>query len=230
MAFISIFDVLGPEMIGPSSSHTAGACSIALLAGKMADSPITHVEFTLYQSFAKTHKGHGTDLALLGGIMGFSTDDRRIPLACSVAEERGLSYRFITDDTDSDTHPNTVDIRVTCLNGRTYSVRGESLGGGKVRISRIDHIDVDFSGEYSTLIIIHRDRLGVLAHITRCLSEGYVNIAFMKLFRETKGDRAYSIIEFDGSLPDHMVSRIYENPDVQDIMFIPVKGENENGF
>ena len=116
------------------------------------------------------------------------------------------------------------------LNGRTYSVRGESLGGGKVRISRIDHIDVDFSGEYSTLIIIHRDRLGVLAHITRCLSEGYVNIAFMKLFRETKGDRAYSIIEFDGSLPDHMVSRIYENPDVQDVMFIPVKGENENGF
>lgn len=230
MAFISIFDVLGPEMIGPSSSHTAGACSIALLAGKMADSPITHVEFTLYQSFAKTHKGHGTDLALLGGIMGFSTDDRRIPLACSVAEERGLSYRFITDDTDSDTHPNTVDIRITCLNGRTYSVRGESLGGGKVRISRIDHIDVDFSGEYSTLIIIHRDRLGVLAHITRCLSEGYVNIAFMKLFRETKGDRAYSIIEFDGSLPDHMVSRIYENPDVQDVMFIPVKGENENGF
>ena len=184
MAFISIFDVLGPEMIGPSSSHTAGACSIALLAGKMADSPITHVEFTLYQSFAKTHKGHGTDLALLGGIMGFSTDDRRIPLACSVAEERGLSYRFITDDTDSDTHPNTVDIRITCLNGRTYSVRGESLGGGKVRISRIDHIDVDFSGEYSTLIIIHRDRLGVLAHITRCLSEGYVNIAFMKMFRE----------------------------------------------
>ena len=89
---------------------------------------------------------------------------------------------------------------------------------------------MDFSGEYSTLIIIHRDRLGVLAHITRCLSEGYVNIAFMKLFRETKGDRAYSIIEFDGSLPDHMVSRIYENPEVQDVMFIPVKGENENGF
>ena len=109
--------------------------------------------------------------------------------------------RFITDDTDSDTHPNTVDIRVTCLNGRTYSVRGEiPWVGGKVRISRIDHIDVDFSGEYSTLIIIHHDRLGVLAHITRCLSEGYVNIAFMKLFRETKGDTAYSIIEFDGSL------------------------------
>ena len=126
MAFISIFDVLGPEMIGHSSSHTAGACSIALLAGKMADSPIAHEEFTLYQSFAKTRKGHGTDLALLGGIMGFSTDDKRIPLAFSIAEERGLSYRFITDETDTDTHPNTVDIRMTCLNGRIFSVRGEN--------------------------------------------------------------------------------------------------------
>ena len=99
-----------------------------------------------------------------------------------------------------------------------------------MRISRIDHIDVDFSGEYSTLIIIHHDRLGVLAHITRCLSEGYVNIAFMKLFRETKGDRAYSIIEFDGCLPDRMIPQIYENPDVQDVMFIPLKGGNENGL
>ena len=146
MAFISMFDVLGPEMIGPSSSHTAGACSIALLAGKMADSPIAQVEFTLHHSFAKTHRGHGTDLALLGGIMGFSTDDRRIPDACSIAEERGLSYRFVTDENDPDTHPNTVDIRITGTDGRVFSVRGESLGGGKVRISRINHIDVDFSG------------------------------------------------------------------------------------
>lgn len=230
MAFISVFDVLGPEMIGPSSSHTAGACSIALLAGKMADSPIAEVEFTLYQSFAKTHKGHGTDLALLGGIMGFSTDDRRIPDAFSIADQRGLSYRFLTDETNPDTHPNTVDIRITCSGGRTFSVRGESLGGGKIRISRINHIEVDFSGEYSTLIIIHHDRLGVLAHITRCLSEGKVNIAFMKLFRETKGDIAYSIIEFDGSLPDYMTTRIYENQNVRDVMFIPVQGGNENGL
>ena len=230
MAVISAFDVLGPNMIGPSSSHTAGAVAIALLAQKMIAGQIIEAEFTLYGSFSRTYRGHGTDRALLGGIMGFKTDDRRIRDSFSIAQQRGLRYSFLTNEKDKDVHPNTVDIRMTCLNGRTFSVRGESLGGGKVRISRIDHIDVDFSGEYSTLIIIHHDRLGVLAHITRCLSEGYVNIAFMKLFRETKGDRAYSIIEFDGSLPDHMVSRIYENPDVQDVMFIPVKGENENGF
>ncbi len=226
MALINVFDVLGPEMIGPSSSHTAGACSIALLARKMADSPIVQVEFTLYQSFAKTHRGHGTDLALLGGIMGFKTDDRRIPQAFSIAKERGLSYRFSVNQEDTDTHPNTVDIQMTCANGRTFSVRGESLGGGKVRISRINHIDVDFSGEYNTLIIVHQDRPGVLAHITACLSSGNVNIAFLKLFREAKGNLAYSIIEFDGGLPAHMTEQIRRNPEIQEIMFIQVEGGN----
>lgn len=223
MAFISVFNVLGPEMIGPSSSHTAGACSIALLAQQMADSPITDVEFTLYNSFAQTYKGHGTDLALLGGVMGFSTDDRRIPNAFSIARERGISYKFIEADPDPDIHPNTVDIHITCSKGRSYTVRGESLGGGKMRISRINHIDVDFSGEYSTLIIVHYDRPGVLAHITGCLSKKNVNIAFMKLFRETKGDIAYSIIEFDGTLPKDAEAQISQNPNVQDVIFIPIQ-------
>ena len=223
MAFISTFDVLGPEMVGPSSSHTAGACSIALLARRIAGSPITEVTFTLYNSFAETHRGHGTDLALLGGIMGFSPDDRRISRAVSIARERGLAFRFDTALPDPDIHPNTVDIRAVCQNGNTLLVRGESLGGGKVRISRINHIEVDFSGEYSTLIIIHYDRTGVLAHITACLNEKNVNIAFLKLFRETKGEIAYSIIEFDGSLPEHTDTMIRENPDVRDVIFIPIQ-------
>ena len=116
-----------------------------------------------------------------------------------------------------------MDIHITCQSGHSYSVRGESLGGGKMRISRINHIDVDFSGEYSTLIIIHYDRPGVLAHITGYLSEKNVNIAFMKLFRETKGDIAYSIIEFDGTLPDDAEDQISLNPYVQDVIFIPIQ-------
>lgn len=223
MSFISAFHVLGPEMIGPSSSHTAGACSIALLAQQMADGPVVEVEFILYNSFAQTYRGHGTDLALLGGVMGFAPDDRRIPSAFSIAGERGISYRFIEAGEDPDIHPNTVDIRITCAGGRSYTVRGESLGGGKMRISRINHIDVDFSGEYSTLIIIHYDRPGVIAHITRCLSEKNVNIAFMKLFREKKGDIAYSIIEFDGSLPEDTKEQILQNDNVQDVTFIPIQ-------
>ncbi len=224
MAFISVFNVLGPEMIGPSSSHTAGACSIALLAQKMADSPITDVEFILYNSFAETHTGHGTDLALLGGIMGFSTDDRRLPEAFGIADERGISYRFIPAEPDPDIHPNTVDIRAVCKSGRSFTVRGESLGGGKMRITRINQIEVDFTGEYSTLIIRHYDRTGILAYITKCLSEKNVNIAFLKLFREKKGDIAYSIIEFDGSLPEGTKALLREEPNVQDVIFIPIQG------
>lgn len=223
MTFISVFNVLGPEMIGPSSSHTAGACSIALLAQKMVNSPIKEVTFILYNSFADTHTGHGTDLALLGGIMGFSTDDKRLPEARSIADQRGLVYHFISADPDPDLHPNTVDISAVCTNGCTFSVRGESLGGGKIRISRINHIEVDFTGEYNTLIIAHYDRKGTLAHITKCLSEQNVNIAFLKLFREKKGDIAYSIIEFDGSLPKDTRTLIRKDSNVQDIIFIPVE-------
>lgn len=220
MAFISVFDVLGPNMIGPSSSHTAGACSIAYLAQKMAPGPIASADFTLYGSFARTYHGHGTDRALLGGIMGFATDDRRIPDSFRIAEERGLSYHFSINMEEEEVHPNTADICMTTVDGKTLTVRGESLGGGKVRITKINQVDVDFSGEYSTLIVIHYDQPGVVAHITKCLSDRNVNIAFMKLFREAKGQTAYSIVESDGRLPEDISALIRENKYVQDVMLV----------
>lgn len=224
MSFISIFDVLGPNMVGPSSSHTAGACSIALLACKMLGEPAARVEFTLYGSFAKTYKGHGTDRALLGGIMGFSTDDVRIPRAYELAKERGIQWEFSCNETETEIHPNTVDIRLYGVNKKAVSLRGESVGGGKIRIVRIDGIEVDFTGEYNTLIVVHKDRIGMAAHITSCLSQGMVNIAFMKLFRESKGDRAYSIVEFDGTLPKDTMERIKEKQDVENVMLVQVGG------
>lgn len=220
MPFISVFDVLGPNMIGPSSSHTAGAAAIALLAGKMFHGDIKKVSFTLYGSFARTYKGHGTDRALLGGIMGFSTDDRRIPDSFAIAKQRGISYSFFPDRTETELHPNTVDIHMTDSLGRTLTVRGESIGGGKVRITRIDQVEVDFTGEYSTLIVIQQDKPGVIAHITRCLSEKNVNIAYMKLYREAKGSTAYSIVESDGLLPKEAADQIRLNPYVKDVMLI----------
>ncbi len=220
MAFISVFDVLGPNMIGPSSSHTAGACSIALLAQKMAPGPLASVAFTLYGSFARTYKGHGTDLALLGGIMGFATDDRRIPDSFRIAREQGLAFQFTVNQEEEEIYPNTVDIHMVTREGKTLTVRGESLGGGKVRITRINQVDVDFSGEYSTLIVIHHDRPGVVAHITRCLSDQNINIAFMKLFREARGQTAYCIVESDGRLPENIAGRIRENAFVNDVMLV----------
>ena len=220
MAFISVFDVLGPNMIGPSSSHTAGAAVVARLAQKMIRGPIAEVEFILYGSFAKTWRGHGTDRALLGGIMGFFTDDTRIRDSFRIAQERGLQYRFTIDETETELHPNTVDIVMKNASGQTATVRGESLGGGKVRITRINGVEVDFTGEYSAVIVVQLDKPGVVAHITKCLSDLNINIAFMRLFRESKGRLAYTIVESDEKLPDTIADDLRRNPNVQDVMVI----------
>ena len=220
MNFLSIFDVIGPNMIGPSSSHTAGAVSIALMARKMFPEPIQKVTFTLYGSFAKTYRGHGTDRALLGGILGFSTDNEKIRDAFSCAKEMQVEYEFIIDDQTQTNHPNTADIDIVGINGHTLSVRGESIGGGKMKIVRIDNIDVEFTGEYSTLIVHQQDKPGVVAHITQALSESDVNIAFMRLFRENKGANAYTVVESDHPIPEAVLENIRTNPNVDDLMLI----------
>ena len=220
MSFISVFDVMGPNMIGPSSSHTAGAARIALLARKLLTGSLKKVEFTLYGSFAKTYHGHGTDRALLGGIMGFATDDVRIRDSFQIATDNGIEYSFIPNNVETDVHPNTVDILMVNEEGQEMMIRGESLGGGKARLCRINGVEVDFTGEYSTLIVIQQDKPGVIAHITNCLSEMNVNIAYMKLYREEKGCTAYSIVESDGIVPQTVAGRIKENPYVHDVMLV----------
>lgn len=220
MSFISVFDVLGPNMIGPSSSHTAGAARIGFLAQKMIGGSVVKVDFTLYGSFARTYHGHGTDRALLGGIMGFDTDDMRIRDSFDLASERGISYSFTPNEIETDVHPNTVDISMVNASGQTMTVRGESLGGGKVRIVRINGVKVDFSGEYNALIVVQQDKPGVVAHITNILSEHGVNIAFMRLFREAKGHTAYTIVESDERLPEGVSKLLRQNPNITDVMVV----------
>jgi len=220
MSFISVFDVLGPSMIGPSSSNTAGTAIIAFLAQKMLQGSLKKVEFILYGSFAKTYEGHGTDRALLGGIMGFHTDDTRIRDSFDIARQRGLEYHFTVNETETDVHPNTVDIIMTNTSGQTMTIRGESLGGGKVRIVRINQVEVNFTGEYSAVIVVHQDKPGVAAHITKCLSDCNVNIAFMRLFREAKGNTAYTIVESDGRLPENITEALTENYNVHEVMVV----------
>ena len=220
MAFISAFDVLGPNMIGPSSSHTAGAARIAYLAQKMIGGKLVRADFTLYGSFAETYAGHGTDRALLGGILGFEQDDRRIRGSFAIAEDAGLAYSFTPNYDETEIYPNTVDIRMRSDAGRVLTVRGESVGGGKVRITRINGVEVDFSGEYSAVIVIHLDRPGLVAHISKCLCDRNVNIAFMRLFRESKGSTAYSIVESDGILPEGLTEDLFKNRYVHDVMII----------
>ena len=220
MSFISVFDVIGPNMIGPSSSHTAGANVIGYLAYKLAPGKITKVTFKLYGSFAKTYRGHGTDRALLGGLLGFRSDDSRIVNSFDFAKEAGLEFEFIPDFKESDVHPNTADIIMECENGKTMNLRGESLGGGKSRICRINNVEVDFTGEYPAMLVIQKDVPGVLAHITHCLSESKVNIAFMRLFREAKGDTAYTFVESDSPIPSNVIPAVQLNSNVYEVMLI----------
>lgn len=220
MNFLSIFDVIGPNMIGPSSSHTAGAVSMALVARKMFPEQICKVSFTLYGSFAKTYHGHGTDRALLGGILGFATDDARIRDAFDLAKEFGVEYEYIIDEETIPDHPNTADIHMTGINGYEMMVRGQSIGGGKIKIVRINDIDVEFTGEYCTLIVKQLDTPGVIAHITQCLSDCNVNIAFMRLFREDKGATAFTVVESDEIIPENILEKIRQNENVHELMLI----------
>lgn len=221
MAFISVFDVIGPNMVGPSSSHTAGAASIALLTKKMIGEDVKRVKFTLYGSFAKTYKGHGTDRALVGGILGFETDDERIRDSFELAHASGLDFEFCCANTeDDDIHPNTVDMQVEGASGRVLYVRGESLGGGKVRLTRINGVKVEFTGEFHALIVIQRDYPGVVAGITSVLSGYGVNIAYLRVFREEKGGLAYTIVESDEEISENAVEEMKKNPAIEDIMLV----------
>ena len=156
-ATTSAFEVLGPVMVGPSSSHTAGALRCARVAATLIEGDITRVTFTLWNSFAHTYRGHGTDRALVAGILGLDTDDERIRDAFALAGERGLAYEFKIAGDDSSIHPNTVDIHLESADGGAADVRGESLGGGKMRISAINGVQVEISGLYTTLFVAHRD-------------------------------------------------------------------------
>lgn len=220
MKTIGMFDVIGPNMVGPSSSHTAGAVRIALLARRMCEGKITKVEFMLYGSFAGTYKGHGTDRALLAGILGFDTEDGRIRESFRHAEEAGLAYSFSTNTTDRDAHPNTVEITLHNEEGRVTKVTGVSLGGGAAEIRELNGVEIGLSGEYPTILIRQRDKPGILAHITQCLTASRINIAFMKLYRENKGRTAYTIVECDDIVQPKVVEAIKIHPDIENAILI----------
>ena len=170
LATTSAFEVLGPIMVGPSSSHTAGALRCARVAASLASGPIRRVRFTLWNSFAHTFRGHGTDRALVAGVLGMDTDDERIRDAFDLAREAGLEVVFDEAPDDTSVHPNTVDIDMTCSDGTSCQVRGESLGGGRIRISRVNGVGVDLTGAYATLFVAHRDAPGILASLTHLLA------------------------------------------------------------
>lgn len=195
-----LFDILGPVMVGPSSSHTAGAVRIGLAARKLLGEEPAHADISLHGSFALTGHGHGTDCALVAGLLGMQPDDLRIPDSFKEAEKCGLTVKLSAVQLRN-VHPNTARLQLTGVNGRTLDVVAESIGGGRIRIVSIDGIDANFSGEHNTLIVHNQDVPGHVAAVTTALMQRHVNIASMQLYRSEQGGYAVMILECDQPIP-----------------------------
>lgn len=220
--YISIFDVIGPVMVGPSSSHTSGAATIAWMARQIFTGMPSKVTFILYGSLAETYKGHGTDRALIGGMLGYKSDDIRIRTAYEQASSSGMEIEFIVDKETYVSHPNTVDAVMENKDGHRLLIRGESVGGGRVRIRRMNEIEVEFTGEYSTMIVGHLDRTGTVAYITKCLADHRINVATLKLFREEKGKNAFTVIESDSFISDELKDEILRYESINSVDLIEI--------
>ncbi len=222
MSELSMFDVLGPNMIGPSSSHTAGACRIAKVGNKMSKGDIVHVRFLLHGSFSETYKGHGTDRALVGGILGFDPDDERIVESFTIAESLGVKFEFVKSDL-GDVHSNTVKMEIQKSSGETVEVMGSSIGGGNIVITRINGLDLEFTGEYFTLVVPHVDRPGIVTKVTAALAKHEINIAFMKVYRHNRGKEAFMIIESDNIVDQETMEEIKSVDGVENTYSINLK-------
>ncbi|KKK38189.1 hypothetical protein WQ57_10320 [Mesobacillus campisalis] len=195
MKYQSPFEIIGPIMVGPSSSHTAGAVRIGNIAHQLLTEEPVHVRFSLMGSFAETYEGHGTDLALLAGVLGLSTDDERIPTAKQLAQHHGLEYEFTRKKLGS-YHPNTVLVELKG-NRKEVKILASSVGGGKVEVQELDDYPLKFSAEIPTLVINHRDQQGFLANLSFILNEHGYNIARLALERFKKNGPAITVCEID---------------------------------
>ncbi|MCR5785167.1 MAG: L-serine ammonia-lyase, iron-sulfur-dependent subunit beta [Eubacterium sp.] len=193
---MNIFDVVGPVMVGPSSSHTAGAVRIGNICKKLMRDPIASAKIYLHGSFLLTGKGHGTDRAVVAGLLGFEVDDERIPDSFEEAKKAGLD--FIIEGTDlGDVHPNSVKIEMESAGGRRLEVVASSVGGGRICINKIDGIDTNFAADYPTLIVHNVDSPGHVTGVTGMLGRNSINIAAMQLYRKSRGGEAVMVIECD---------------------------------
>ena len=197
---MNIFDILGPVMVGPSSSHTAGAVRIGLIARRLLGGQPATAKITLSGSFAATGTGHGTDRALVAGLLGMKPDDIRIPDSFALAVEQGLAFTF--DKTElKEAHPNTAILQLSTAGGRELEVQASSLGGGRIMVNKLDGINVNFNGDSPTLIVHNLDKPGHVAEVTSMLSHKSVNIATMQLYRNHRGGYAVMVIETDQDIP-----------------------------
>jgi len=214
-----VFDILGPIMIGPSSSHTAGAARLAKVAAIVSGGKIKKVEFLLHGSFAQTYKGHGTDKALVAGILNMDPWDENLKRSFNIAAENGIEVKFTETDL-GDVHPNTVKFIITKEDGFITEVTGSSIGGGNIFVFNIDGQNVEFTGERPTILTQHKDLPGVISKISSILYEENINIANMRVYRSGKGKMATMALETDSLIVENVMEKIKSIEEIESVKFI----------
>ena len=214
---IDVFDIMGPIMVGPSSSHTAGAVRIGRMARTLLGDEPVKAAIHLHGSFAETGVGHGTDKALVAGLLGMATDDLDIPNSFEIAEKRGLKFTF--DEVDlREAHPNSVKLEILGASGHRMKMQASSIGGGRIMVDKLDGVWVSFSGDYHTLIIQNMDNQSNLADVTTALSLARVNVANMSMHRSVKGGNVMMIVETDDPIPGYIVELLDKQPGILQVI------------
>jgi L-serine dehydratase len=212
LKYKSVFDIIGPIMIGPSSSHTAGAARIGRVARSIFGREPKWASISLYGSFAQTYKGHGTDVAIIGGILDFDTDDERIIKAIDIATEKGMKISFVEEDAITD-HPNTARVFIGDAQGELELV-GISIGGGKIEIIELNGFELKLSGHHPAILVVHNDRFGAIANVASVLAKHEINIGHMEVSRKEVGKLALMTIEVDHNIEDYVLSEIEQLPNI----------------
>ena len=219
----SIFDILGPVMVGPSCSHTAGAARIGLIARQLFGRQPDKAQVYLHGSFAATGKGHGTDKALIAGLLGMKPDDMRIPESFEIAKEMGMEFQIAEKDI-REAHPNTAQIIMEAEGVKTMKIQAYSIGGGRIRVSKLDGIDVHFSGESNTLIVRNVDQPGRITEVAAALSKCDINIATMQVFRDKRGGFAVMVVETDQVVSKEAIENLEKKEGIIKVTFLDVSG------
>jgi L-serine dehydratase len=219
MAEYSVFDVVGPVMIGPSSSHTAGAARLGKVAYKIAGDDVKEVKFYLHGSFAKTYRGHGTDKALLAGVLGISESDERLKKAFKIAKERGINYEFIEFDL-GDVHPNSVKIEITKKDGKCVSIAGSSIGGGNIIVSELNGVELTITGDNPTLIAKHTAAKGLISNIANVLNDYDKDILFMSFHKKSKSGDGLIVVEVSDELTKKIVDEVRDIEGILEIYLL----------
>ena len=224
---INIFDMMGPVMVGPSSSHTAGAARIGNMGRTLLGEEVARADIGLHGSFAETGVGHGTDRALLAGLLGMKPDDLRIPNAYEEANRAGMAYSFRTVEL-RDANPNTALLELTGKSGKKMTIEASSVGGGAIVVNKIDGINVNFTGDFNTLIVRNQDESGSVAAITSILSQVHINVANMSVNRHRRGGDALMVIETDQHIKPRQVEFLSELPGILSVTYYD-KEDDEDG-